>query len=429
MRVLIWTFCLFALCCGVALPFVAAAAGHFLSLPRIALFGVAPAAIAMLSALAMWRGDQARKLFLAYGVAVGCALLLAETYQWWKLRALHRAAAAEAANDRGAPLRALGVRAYPPVCGVNLDLRSPALHIDGAPVQPVSGLSHNLLTPELADHSAWRLTDRYGFNNPPGAWDEAPVNVATVGDSFTFGADVPIGKGFVDRIRARLGKTINLGCSGNGPLLDLASLAEYGALARPRIVLWVFYEGNDLNGDLASEQQSPILPRYLSAGFSQGLVGHQREIEKETIAFLTAMLAKAPGASTESWRTVLHDIASLQDLRIALGITHRYPGGAVVTLEQTLVRAQEIASTWGGRLVFVYLPDQQRYVTLFGRQDAEAYAEPVRAMLRARHIPLIDIADTFAHRPDPGALFHGHYTEEGYRLVGDTIADALEKLH
>src|SRR5207302_1281652 len=147
----------------------------------------------------------ARKMFLVYGLAVAAAvggaevLLSFETYA--SLQALRVAAPNAAAPiDRGAAIDGNATRAYPQICGAHfLQLGPPLFGPDGTPVQPVAGLSGNLLGLEDAGGAAWRTSDQYGFNNPPGQWDAPPVPVLVVGDSFAFGSDVPIGRGFVDR--------------------------------------------------------------------------------------------------------------------------------------------------------------------------------------------------------------------------------------
>lgn len=48
-------------------------------------------------------------------------------------------------------------------------------------------------------------------------------------------------------------RTLNLGMGGIGPLHELAILKEYGSVVRPKVVLWVYYEGNDL-ADLSHEK-------------------------------------------------------------------------------------------------------------------------------------------------------------------------------
>ena len=71
---------------------------------------------------------------------------------------------------------------------------------------------------------------------------------------------------------------INLGMSGNGPLLNLASIVEYASLAQPRTVYWLHFEHNDL-GDFQYEQRFPLLLNYLDPGWSQSLQTRQDEID------------------------------------------------------------------------------------------------------------------------------------------------------
>jgi lysophospholipase L1-like esterase len=109
-------------------------------------------------------------------------------------------------------------------------------------------------------------SDEYGFHNPTGIWQSAPLDIAALGDSYTHGHCVPSDKNFVALIRRRFPATLNLGVSGNGPLLELATLKEYLLPLKPKIVLWFYYEGNDLS-DLQNERQSALLRRYLHDDF------------------------------------------------------------------------------------------------------------------------------------------------------------------
>ena len=403
---------------------------HFWSPPRIVIFGVAPLCLALAALWALWRGEGARRLFLAYACALGAALVAGDLFAEHEVNAIPPPPP-HSANDAGV-LRAEGVRVYRHACGLDFDLRNPAVRLNGHPVQPLTGVSGSLLTPDAKHRDHWRFTDQYGFNNPPGQW--TPGTTVAVGDSFTFGADVPIGKGYVDRLREREGRVVNLGCSGNGPLLELAGLAEYGALVRPAVVLWVYYEGNDLLVDMGAERASPILPGYLSAGFTQRLAEQQGELDAAIIAFLDRAAA---GRSARSRTDVVRAGFPLRlsrrnlelvHLRRALGLSHRYPPVALDDFRHVLTRAKDLASGWGGRIVFVYLPDEPRYAGALGPWDAEAYAGPVRDMAAGLGFPVIDLAPVFARQANPRALFRGHYTEEGYALVGDTIADELARL-
>ena len=122
-------------------------------------------------------------------------------------------------------------------------------------------------------------SDEHGFHNPKGMWKSGRIGVAVLGDSFAQGYCVPSDKSFVALIRNAYPATLNLGMAGNGPLLMLATLKEYLPLYRPKIVLWFYFEGNDLN-DLQTEKKSDILMRYLKDDFNQGVLAAQNDIDQ-----------------------------------------------------------------------------------------------------------------------------------------------------
>ena len=96
-------------------------------------------------------------------------------------------------------------------------------------IVPLSGISRRL-TVTCNEYGVWGsyVADRFGFNNPDTVWN-APLQLAVLGDSFTYGACVPEGRSFVDRIRSEIPATANLGLGGTGPLAVLGRLVEYAA--------------------------------------------------------------------------------------------------------------------------------------------------------------------------------------------------------
>ena len=80
-------------------------------------------------------------------------------------------------------------------------------------------------------------------------------------------------------VRTAFPHTLNLGFSGSGPLLEFARFIEYAAPLRPRLVVWNWYEGNDLQ-DLRRELLSTPLRRYLTAPTPFGLKARQAEIDR-----------------------------------------------------------------------------------------------------------------------------------------------------
>ena len=119
------------------------------------------------------------------------------------------------------------------------------------------------------------LSDRYGFNNPDIEWDKDDLEFLIVGDSFAHGDCVNEQDSLSGQLRSIVNSnnsTISLGHSGNGPLLEFASLKEYYPKDKKvRNVIWLYYEGNDLI-NLINEKKSKILLNYLDdQNFSQDL--------------------------------------------------------------------------------------------------------------------------------------------------------------
>ena len=94
---------------------------------------------------------------------------------------------------------------------------------------------------------------------PYSGWVLVAVSFSALG--VVFGIRLPFSVFFVALIRDRHPGTVNLGIGGNGPLMMLAGLKEYLAALRPRVVLWFYFEGNDVTKDLFRERRSALLIR------------------------------------------------------------------------------------------------------------------------------------------------------------------------
>lgn len=415
--------------------------GHFLSPVRIGLYGVLPAVVACGAALLLFVGHRRRVIALINGAAVLAALVAADIWCQWRSYA--------DAEDRrlddhpavdyrilAARLRAEGIDAFPQPCGWHLRVAGGAagspVVIDGTPVLPLGGLGNNHVFRPVGSGFTDAVADAQGFNNPPGQWVPDGVALMAVGDSFTMGADAPFGFAYADYLRRTLGRVVNLGCNGNGPLFDLAGIVEYGPYMRPPVVLWAYYEGNDLPKDLGVELTSPILPHYLEPGFNQDLTGRREAIDRELRAFLDRYLADVaymvdrpdkPEPFRIDWRTAVE----LTSLRLALGLTNGFRPEALDTFAQALQQAQAVVDGWGGRLVFVYLPGQDRFTGPLARVDADGYRQAVLTRVAGLGIDIIDLVPIFEARSDPETLFAGHYSVEGNRVVAEAILAGLAR--
>jgi hypothetical protein len=306
--------------------------------------------------------------------------------------------------------------------------RKLTLKIGGKTIIPLSGIpeSHTVLCKEGAGWITYN-SDSYGFRNQRGIWENDTFNIAAIGDSFTQGHCVDEKNHIVAHIRDRLGKTINLGFGGNGPLLELATLKEYAAPKKPRLVLWFFTDSNDM-GNLAAERKIDILMRYLEPEFSQGLINRKNDLSR-------TLKKIADDALTEVKRTWLKDRLFLRMLRFSLQLTNQAAPdnkSAAMThpfdlFRQVLAEAKRSVEQWQGQFLFVYLPSRH---TLIGKnQNIMNIRRNVLTSLKELGIDTIDTYPALSTYPQPALLFpkgFGHFNEAGYAFIAKEILKQLQ---
>jgi len=296
-------------------------------------------------------------------------------------------------------------------------------------------------------------SDEFGFNNPLGTHVRG-VDAVLVGDSFTEGACVNAEYNVASRLRIENWNVVNLGKAGTGPLMQLATLVEYGEELQPSFVIWLFYEGNDLKDLLAESRDKPLLRRYLVEGYSLGLKSQQREISTFIKDLLETKLIeeiRRAGSSNPSnrlkrhrafdsidhTRETLYDFATLRFLRNLVSESfidrHRpsYLDGALPKLREVLEVAKLRIESWGGEMIFVYLPQWSRYKWEFETDDATKKRDMVMTIVREVGLTVIDFDKVLRSKEQPLQAFPfgmaGHYNAIGYELLAKQINDELRQ--
>ena len=257
------------------------------------------------------------------------------------------------------------------------------------------------------------------------------------GDSMTQGSCVKPGDEIAGQIRKLTQQSvINLGSGGNGPLAELAALEEYAKAREPEVVLWVYFEGNDLVGDLQFEMKSKFLMKYLREELSQDLINRQKEIDSNLIEYINEKVLAQEQVEKKSYR-VIHDllgILRLLNLRVKIRFDNSFvdmDADLKPIFGDILRKARDRVVQWGGKLYFVYLPANIRYAG--GHQDlGSLYSrDDILSLVKGLDIPVIDIHEkVLLNHPDPNALFirkDAHYNEKGYSLLANAIVDEVEK--
>ena len=287
-------------------------------------------------------------------------------------------------------LREKDINAVPANIPLDFLMRQPddsfksKIAVDGKEVLPLGGISHRetVLCNETGKHVIYESDER-GFHNPKGIWSTSQMTVAAVGNSFAVGACVSSDKNFVSVIRERYPGTLNLGTLGEGPLTMLAALKEYLPFLKPNVVLWFFFEENDIR-ELLREGKSPLLRKYLEDDFKQGLFHQQTEIDQALNVYLEEAIktelaktetdvndtledAKDTWYSPETLRTFFtlgylrHMLGTFFESAVQQREEDEYGEAQLNLFRNVLLKAKESASAWNGTLYFVYLPARDRY--------------------------------------------------------------------
>lgn len=103
-----------------------------------------------------------------------------------------------------------------------------------------------MLSPSIARTLSFTY-DQWGYRNQV---NMEQADVALIGDSYVEGAYVSDGETTAVRLHERLGRSvINLGVAGYGTLQELRVLKIDVVRFSPKVVIWCFFEGNDLYDD------------------------------------------------------------------------------------------------------------------------------------------------------------------------------------
>jgi hypothetical protein len=369
--------------------------------------------------------------------------------QYWRQAGCLTAAAQGLPFDRRSTLdviqdlEARGIEAWPSFDASHFLDPANALNIDGRAVVPVAPGIPEVLTVFCNEAGTWVTyeADEYGFNNPLGSHREGEIEVAVVGDSFVQGWCVPFEQTLVGRMRELHGGVLGVGVEGSGPLVQLGVEVEYLAPLRPRVVVWVFYEGNDLR-DFVEEAANEVVAQYLEPNFRQGLRDDEDELgQKLREHVLRLRVERAREAELDAARreTALKRYRSLagwvrlselrsrlRDLAKSNRAEQPYDEELVA---RVLVRMRDDVARWGGTLVFAYMPTRVRF------SDA-SQANPHRARILARArdlgVPIVDLFEPLSRHPDPLSLYpfrvESHLNAEGYEIVARFLHESLDSL-
>lgn len=391
--------------------------------PQLIRYVVAPLAIAGVFVWAALAGNGERAaMFGAYGCAILTALFLHEAVATSRLtRSV--ATNAEKLYDRS-DMAADYFATLPP----GATARTLAARMDNPNLKSVllGGLPgrQTLLCTGDDDRALAYRADRFGFNNPDDVYNAGELDVAIFGDSFIEGMCLESGTDVAAGVRRTAPRTASFGFRGAGPLMELSALGRFGPVLRPKLSVIVYYAGNDWE-NLEMELREPWLREALKPGADFG-DAEVAPAEIDAVDGVIDSLWQEDDDGLSRYRArVWRNFLALSQTWAALGL--HYPAAAKQQPEfQTIVaRMREIASGWGGELLFIYVPRAERFRG--GLSNDFAFGQARRQVfdaVRKENIPIIDFVDALATEAEPLTFYaeNGHFSPKGAAYIADLIA-------
>jgi len=305
----------------------------------------------------------------------------------------------------------------PQICPVNLWTER---DLD---LYPVGGISNTKITKQnsITKNKTIRKSDKYGFNNKAEVWNFKNTFAIFIGDSFAYGADVTHDEGYVELFKKKFPNTINLGCGGNGPISELASFVEYAKILKPKYIIWNYYE-NDITKDLTKELLSPY-KKYLDKNFNQDLLNKQSKIDEILTNFWNNN--KNNTIKKNLKLNSYSQFYKLYNLRTNIGLSHGYSNEVFEIFTSILSRVKNETESWGGKLIFVYIPTSHKYKNFISYLDEDYYYKNIEKFLKNEKINLINLDKELKKYGDQENFFYGHFNKEGNELVAKILYEKL----
>ncbi len=279
--------------------------------------------------------------------------------------------------------------------------------------------------------------DRLGFRNPE-AIDGAGMIV--IGDSFVEAGLVSQGDLFSSRLARFEGVPVaNLGQSGYGPQQELIVLKRYGLPLRPKVVLWLFFEGNDLLD--VSRYERSVRDWATTVKANHGFVS--RSFTRNSLRVLRGFLQRRREDSAEA-----HRRSGRFRLRPEEDLYFAYPGvplspedeASLTKTKQILSEAARVSQAKGSRLVLVYLPIKFRVYRDLCDFPKDGYGrtwtlnnlpERLQEWSKEQKIPFLDLTEPLKRAAARGELVYfpddGHWNGRGNQVGAEAVARVVEE--
>lgn len=283
--------------------------------------------------------------------------------------------------------------------------------------------------------------DQNGFRNDA---DMDRADVVVIGDSFVEASRTPAAQLLTTRLAETLhARVLNLGQAGYGPQQERIVLERFGLPAHPRVVVWLFFEGNDLNDSRRYRDLRRTAERFSIDHFSAWQRSLVHNVGRRLRAALSAPQSDFALGNRRSG--LIHANARGGVQRMYYVYRPIGPSDDCMAelsgVEDIIEDAAACCAKHGSRFVLGFVPTNYRVYRDLCRFDSGADAadwtindlpERLRSWAGAHGIDCVDLTPRLHEAAQNGTLVYelddSHWTPEGNRVAALALARAVEPL-
>jgi len=289
--------------------------------------------------------------------------------------------------------------------------------------------------------------DRWGFRNPT---DLERVDVALIGDSFVDGWYVSDEETVSRRLETRLERPVaSLGVAGYGTLQELRVLEEQAPRLKPAVVVWFFFEGNDLYNDARFEntmravQSGPPETYVDGRPVTHDVLWRQRSFVLGSLELIRRWSHPVlPAHLPHRGRVVAADRSEREVYFADYAAVpwSDWIAGRWDRARAALAQAAALCRRQGVHLLLCYVPIKFRVYRPFVRfalaspcREWDVWPLPgmVEAFCRSENLPFLDLTTPLQEAIRAGGMPYAsvdsHWSPEGHALVADLLAAELRR--
>ena len=285
--------------------------------------------------------------------------------------------------------------------------------------------------------------DKFGFKNSNSIY-EKEINSMLLGDSYAEGSCQISENDIAGNLIKKGFPTVNFGVGATSPLVSLGIMREFGKMIVPKNFIYLYYEGNDLEG-LNWEKNDNHLISYIDDEYNINYLEKYDQIEKflklssaESMSYINSFEEKKYPDEKITLKKIKENIIDILELKkikyiVRHNILNKKHTEYDLDLFFLIIKKMNLeAKKHNSNLIFVYVPDSTRYISFpktAALNEAMNLKNEILGVVSETNITIIDLTNFFDVAENVEQYFPlgyiGHFNANGYKKISEIIATKL----